>query len=518
MTTPFAAPGAAQTSGATTGLSARGLSKRFAGVRALDAVDFDIEPGLVTALMGENGAGKSTMLKIIGGDYQPDGGRLLLGGREVAFRSPDEARRAGVRIVAQEPEILPSVTVAENIFLGSLPTHRGRVSQRLLRRRAGEELERLGMGRMLDPGRLGGRLSPAQRQLVEIARCLIDDPPVVCFDEPTSSLSDHEIDALFALIARLRDDGRAIAYVSHRLGEIFRIADRVTVLRDGKLIGTRDVAETTSDELVRMMVGRDLSQIFHRERREPGPVALELRDVTTDDVRGVDLTVHAGEVVALAGLVGAGRSELAMALAGDVPVRSGQVLVDGKALRFRDPGRAIAAGIGLAPEERKADALVMVRNVRENLSLAVLGKLSRATCVDRRAERALVRRYIDKLRVRTPSMERAVENLSGGNQQKVVLARWLAKGSRILILDEPTRGVDVGAKAEIYAIIDELVAEGAAVLLISSELPEVLGLADRIVVMQAGEVTGTLTHHEATEEGILKLAMASELTGERTSS
>lgn len=498
------------------GLTVRGVSKRFAGVRALDGVDLEIVPGEVTALMGENGAGKSTLLKIIGGDYQPDQGELVLGGDPVIFRTPDDARRAGVRIVAQEPEILPSLSVAENIFLGRLPTTGGRVSQRHLRQRASDELERLGMRRMLNPATYGSRLSPAQRQLVEIARVLIDQPSVICFDEPTSSLSDHETEALFALIGRLRDEGRAIAYVSHRLKEIFQVADSVTVLRDGQLIGNRRRSETSSDELVRMMVGRDLSQVFQRTRRDPGEIALELRGVTTDDVQDISFAVHRGEVVALAGLVGAGRSELAMALSGDVPVRSGQVLVGGRPMRFRDPGRAIAAGIGLAPEERKADALVMVRNVRENLSLAVLKKLSRATFVDRRAERELAGRYIDKLRVRTPSMERAVENLSGGNQQKVVLARWLAKGSEILILDEPTRGVDVGAKSEIYAIIDELVAEGAAVLLISSELPEVLGLADRIVVMQAGQVTGTLSYEEATEEAVLSLAMASELSAERT--
>ena len=491
------------------GLEATHLSKGFIGVQALDDVDVTFPYGQVTALMGENGAGKSTLLKILSGDYRPDTGSITVKGKPMHFSTPLEARHAGVRVVAQEPEIVPFVSVAENLFLGALP---GKV---LLKRdelfdRARTVISDLGFERMLPVGEIGIRLSPAQRQLVEIIRCLIDDPHILFFDEPTSSLSDYETDVLFELIARLRDEGKAIGYVSHRMKEIFRIADRVTVLRDGKLIGTVDVAESSTDEIVRMMVGRDLTHMYDRSSGEVGPPALELIGVSSDDVTDISLTVHSGEVVALAGLVGAGRSELASVISGDVPASSGTIRVAGEPVRFGSPKDAIRRGIGLAPEERKADALIMIRSVKENLSLAVLDKLTRAGFVKRGEERDLVSTYIDKMRIQTPSMDRPVENLSGGNQQKVVLARWLAKQTSVLILDEPTRGVDVGAKAEIYSIIDQLASEGVAILVISSELPEVLGLADRIVVMQGGAITGELSRDDATEEKILALAMASE--------
>jgi L-arabinose transport system ATP-binding protein len=495
-------------------LSARGISKSFAGVHALQGVDFDLVAGRVTALMGENGAGKSTLLKILNGDYQPDEGTLSTAAGPVSFATPFDSRGAGIRVIAQEPEIVPFVSVAENLYLGALPTRGGGVSQRLLQERATADLARFGFGGMVDPAMRGIDLSPAQRQVVEIVRALIDDPKVLCFDEPTSSLSDTETAVLFALIRRLRDEGRAIGYVSHRMREIFQVADEVTVLRDGRLIGTRSVADVAEGDVVRMMVGRDLSSMFERARNAPGEMVLELDHVTTDDVRDVSFTVRRGEVVALAGLVGAGRTELALAIAGDRPVRSGTLKVNGTAHRFRQPADAITAGIALAPEERKADALILVRTVRDNIGLAVLDRLSRFGFVNRRKERELVRGYIEQLRIRTPSAEQRVENLSGGNQQKVVLARWLARKTDLLVLDEPTRGIDVGAKAEIYRIIDDLAAKGVAVLVISSELPEVLGLADRIVVMQEGRVTGELAHGEATEEKILTLAIADHLSAE----
>ncbi len=491
------------------GLIAEGLSKGFAGVQALKDVDIWLPYGKVTALMGENGAGKSTLLKILDGDYQPDAGEVRIAGEVVHFTSPLEARHAGLRVVAQEPEIVPFVTVAENLFLGALPGNVV-VKREELRARAQAAIEEFGFARMLRVDTIGHKLSPAQRQLVEILRCLIDNPHILCFDEPTSSLSESETDVLFALIRRLRDEGKAIGYVSHRMREIFRIADRVTVLRDGKLIGTRQVAQSSQEEIVRMMVGRDLTHMHDRNRGAVGAAVLELNNVTTHDVRDISFAVHSGEVVALAGLVGAGRSELASAISGDVRLISGQIKVSGEPVTLRSPKDAIAKGIGLAPEERKADALVMIRSVKENLSLAVLDRLTRWGFINKSAEVDLVREYIDKMRIQTPNMDRPVENLSGGNQQKVVLARWLAKQTKILVLDEPTRGVDVGAKAEIYHIIDQLAATGVAILVISSELPEVLGLADRIVVMQNGEITGQLTHAEATEERILALAMKSE--------
>lgn len=495
-------------------LTARGVTKRFPGVLALDHVDLDLRAGQVTALMGENGAGKSTLLKILSGDYHPDAGVLAIDGKPVSFATPSDSRRTGLRVIAQEPEIVPHVTVAENLYLGRLRGTHGMVSQTVMRQDASVDLERLGFAHLLDPGTLAVTLSPAQRQLVEIVRALIDDPRVICFDEPTSSLSDHEIHSLFELIHRLRDEGRAIAYVSHRLREVFQIADRVTVLRDGRLVGSRAVAAVSQEDIIQMMVGRDLSQMYHRESHQAGEEALRLDAVTTDDVDGVSLHVRRGEIVALAGLVGAGRSELALAIAGDRPVRSGTITAFGRPLRCKTPRDAIKAGIGLAPEERKADALILIRSVRDNIALAVLDRFSRFGFVSDRGERNLAATYIERLNIRTPSADQRVENLSGGNQQKVVLARWLAKESPILILDEPTRGVDVGAKAEIYAIIDQLAANGAAILMISSELPEVLGLADRMIVMQNGHVNGELSRADATEEKILALAMADELDTE----
>ncbi|WP_280410408.1 sugar ABC transporter ATP-binding protein [Nocardia brasiliensis] len=495
------------------GLRATGLSKSFAGVPALREVSLDFPAGAVTALMGENGAGKSTLIRILGGDHRPDSGRLELDGVLFDQATPAAARAAGIRVIGQEPEIVPHVSVAENVYLGALPRRAGRLLDRAaLHERMRTDLARLGFDRDLDPSTVGSKLTAAQRQLVEIMRALTTDAKVIAFDEPTSSLSDHETESLFALIGRLRERGLAVIYVSHRMREIFRLADRVAVLRDGALVGVRATAETTDQEIVRMMVGRDLSTLFARGPATPGRVVLDVDAVTTDDVSDVSLQVRAGEVVALAGLVGAGRSELAGALAGDLPIRSGTVRIDGKPVRLRQPRDAVRAGVGYAPEERKAQALLLHRGVRDNISLAMLDRLRRLRFVKAGAERRLAQQYVDSLRVRTPSIEQEVRKLSGGNQQKVVLARWLARKPKVLILDEPTRGVDVGAKAEIYRIIEELAEAGVAVLVISSELPEVLGLADRIVVMQQGRVTGELDRGAASEEAVLALAMAADLT------
>ncbi|MDH6577858.1 sugar ABC transporter ATP-binding protein [Kitasatospora sp. MAP5-34] len=504
--------------GARTGstVGVHGITKRFGAVQALSGVTLDFPAGQVTALMGENGAGKSTLLKILTGDHQPTEGHLLLDGAPLTLGSPADARAAGIRIIPQEPEIIPHVSVAENVYAGSLPHKAGRRLDRAeLRRRINADLDRLGFGRVLDPDLLGSELTPAQRQLVEIMRALTGAAKAIAFDEPTSSLSEHEVDALFALIRRLRDQGIAVIYVSHRMQEIFQLADRVAVLRDGTVAGVLDAANTSETEIVRLMVGRDLSTMFTRADRTAAAadarVVLDVRNVTTDAVRDISLQVRAGEVVGLAGLVGAGRSELALALAGDLPIRSGTVRLDGKRLRSGRPGEVIKAGLGLAPEERKAQALFLHRTIRDNTSLVVLERLRRWRFVRRSAERALAQEFADRLRVRTPSIEQEVRKLSGGNQQKVVLARWLARKPKVLILDEPTRGIDVGAKAEIYQIIADLAKEGVALLVISSELPEVLGLADRIVVMQSGRITGELSREEASEEAILSLAMADDL-------
>ncbi|MET8972231.1 sugar ABC transporter ATP-binding protein [Streptomyces hydrogenans] len=510
MTTPGTRPPTPATPGA--GVAVENVTKRFGAVQALGGVTLTFPPGQVTALMGENGAGKSTLLKILTGDHRPTEGRVLLDGAPVSFAAPQDARKAGIRIIPQEPEIIPHVSVAENVYAGSLPRTAGRRLDRAgLRRRITADLARLGFDKVIDPDQLGSELTAAQRQLVEILRALTGEAKVIAFDEPTSSLAENEAEALFALIDRLRSRGIAIIYVSHRMKEIFRLADRIAVLRDGASAGVLDAARTTESDVVRMMVGRDLSSLFVRQDVARDEVVLALDGVTTDDVTGISLRVRAGEVVALAGLMGAGRSELALALAGDRPLRSGRITLNGRPLRLRGPKDAIRAGIGLAPEERKAQALFLRRSLRDNTSLVSLERLRRLRFVRGAREKAVAQEFADRLRVRAPSIEHEVGKLSGGNQQKVVLARWLLRRPKVLILDEPTRGIDIGAKAEIYRIIADLARDGVALLVISSELPEVLGLADRVVVMQHGRVTGELGRAEATEEAILHLAMADDL-------
>jgi L-arabinose transport system ATP-binding protein len=483
------------------------VAKRFGPVRALRGVSLSARAGEVLALMGENGAGKSTLLRLMSGVHAPDAGRIVLDGTPVLFATPHAARLAGVRVVAQEPEIIADVSVAENVYAGALP-RRGRLFDRAgLHARVAADLARYGFTGVINPDQRGRDLSPAQRQIVEILRALTGGARVIAFDEPTSSLSEHEVESLFRLIGQLRAEGVALIYVSHRMKEIFRIADRILVLRDGASVGERGVAETNEPELVRMMVGRDLSTLFPRSHRAIGETVLRVEKLSTAEVSDISLEVRAGEVVALAGLVGAGRTELAHAIIGDTPILSGRVEIDGRPLALRSPRDAVRAGLALAPEERKQQALLMKRSVRDNICLAVLSRLQVWRVVSRAAERRIARQYVAELRIRTPTIEQEVSTLSGGNQQKTVLARWLARQAKLLILDEPTRGVDVGAKADIYAIIDKLAAAGSAILVISSELPEVLGLADRILVMQGGRLRGALTRDEATEEKILSLAI-----------
>jgi L-arabinose transport system ATP-binding protein len=493
-------------------LAMREIGKAFGGVQALRGVSIDARAGEVLALVGENGAGKSTLLKVLSGAHLPDSGDVRIDGQPVRFRSPRAAHAAGARVIYQEPEIIPHVSVAENIYLGELPGRLHLFNRRQLLARARDDLARYGFADALAPTTIGERLSPAQRQLVEIMRALIGEVRVIAFDEPTSSLTNVEVDALFELIDRLRADGVAVLYVSHRLPEIFRIADRVTVLRDGAVVGTRQTASTSEDELVSMMVGRDLTGIFTRQAHEPGDVVLAVRGLSSRDVEDISFEVRAGEVVGIAGLVGAGRSELAHAIIGSEPKTAGAVRINGRQVRIRSPKGALRAGIGFVPEERKAQALLMERTVRDNVSLAVLRRLSFAHVVRGRAERRLTSEFVNRLSVRTPTIEHIVGNLSGGNQQKVVLARGLALRPKVLILDEPTRGVDVGAKAEIYHLINDLAADGLAIVVISSELPEILALSDRVLVMKSGRITGELGRQEVSEERILALAMKDEVT------
>jgi L-arabinose transport system ATP-binding protein len=415
-------------------------------------------------------------------------------------------------VIYQEPEIIPGVDVAENVWVGELPKRLGFLNRRRLNEQLRASLAEYGFANVLPVDLLGDQLSSAQRQIVEIMRALKSGVRVLALDEPTSSLSDEEVERLFTLVRRLRDEGVAIIYVSHRIKEILRLCDRVAILRDGQLVAVKPAAGLTDGEIVRLMVGRELSDIIQRKRADTGREVLRVEKLNSNWHQDISFHLNAGEVVGFSGLVGAGRSELAKVIFGEFPKNSGKILIEGKEVNIRHTVDAISKGIGFAPEDRKREGLVLVRSVLENASIAILRSISRLHFVSRRKERAIVSTYVEKLRVRTPSLEQDVGKLSGGNQQKVVLARWLAAKPKVLILDEPTRGIDVGAKAEIYQLIDELANQGLGIMFISSELPEILGLSDRIYVMQSGRITGELSGATATEEAILGLAMVDHLS------
>ncbi len=488
-------------------LELAGVSKGFGRTIAIRDLDLSLHGGEVVAVVGENGAGKSTLLKTLSGEYRPDAGRVMVDGEEVSFSSPSSAHAAGIRVVSQEPEIVPGVSVGENVYLGDLPRHHGRINWRHLRKHLVALLDEHGFAGSIPLDRTGADLTPAQRQLVEIMRAVRPGVRVVAFDEPTSSLTEEEVVKLFKLIDALRADGVAVVYISHRMKEIFRLADRIVVLRDGAHQGERAVGETNEDELVRLMVGREVSTVMQRHRAVTDRVVLEVESLSSRWHENVDLQIHAGEVVGLAGLVGAGRSELAQVIFGDQPATGGSIRIDGKPLRAREPADVMAADVAFTPEERKAEALLAGRSVSENIALASIRRLCWGPFVKGRQERQLADSYIESLDIVTPSAQTEIGRLSGGNQQKVVLARWLARDPRLLILDEPTRGIDVAVKADIYRLIDEMAGRGVAVLLISSEMLELIGLADRVVVMRGGRISGELVHAEATEEQILKLAI-----------
>ncbi len=487
------------------------VTKSYVGVTALQDVTFDVHEGTVHALMGENGAGKSTLLKALSGAHRPTAGRILLGGNAHDFASTSAALAAGVAVIYQELHLVPGMTVAENIFLGHLPQRGGIIDRTTLRERATQLLRRLGED--IDPDTKLAHLPIGQRQMVEIAKALSRGAKVIAFDEPTSSLSVREIERLFAVIRELRAQGCVILYVTHRMEEVFALCDACTVLRDGRHVRTYEsLREITPAKLVQDMVGRDIADVYAYAPRPHGPTAFEARAVTGPGLRApVSLSVAQGEILGLFGLVGAGRTELLKLFFGSERATSGSVIVHGEAVALRSPADAIAAGIVYCTEDRKREGIVPILSVQDNCNLGVRAPRTRwGGLIDGRWERENATAKVRELAVRTPSVEQLIKHLSGGNQQKVILARWLSTKIRVLLLDEPTRGIDVGAKSEIYRIILRLAAEGVAVILVSSDLPEALGLADRVAVMRQGELAAILDRSAATPERVLSLALPQE--------
>ena len=487
-------------------LAAESLVKRYPGVLALDGVSIVVRGGEVHAVAGENGAGKSTLMKILSGVARPDAGTLTVDGRVVRFETPHEAHAAGIRMIHQELSLVPELSVAENVFLGAEPRRRGVVDRERQTREARAVLERLGQAQ-LDPGARVAELPLAARQMTEIAKAVAARARILIMDEPTAILAQAETDVLFRVIAQLRDEGVAVVYISHRLEEIFRVATRITVLRDGQLVTTAALADLSRGEIVRLMVGRELATGYPRPTAEPGAELLRLEGVSAGPVHDASLVLRRGEIVGLVGLIGAGRTELAQAIFGATPIRAGQMLLEGAPFRPRSPREAIDTGVALLPEDRKRQGLVLMGAIRENVSLPSLSTLAPRGVVDRARERAGVEKWIEALGIRTPSLDRPAQQLSGGNQQKVVLARWMLRHSRVLLFDEPTRGIDVGAKAEIYALMRRLAEDGAAILMISSDLPEALGMADRLIAMRNGRIVGELTRDEATQDRVASLIL-----------
>ncbi|MCX4634198.1 sugar ABC transporter ATP-binding protein [Streptomyces sp. P9-2B-2] len=493
-------------------LRVEGVTKSFPGVRALDGVDLTLCAGEVHVLLGENGAGKSTLIKMLSGAHRPDEGRLLVDGEEVTVRSAQDAERLGIATIYQEFNLVPGLTVAENIFLGRQPrTRLGLVDKKTMRARAAELLRRVRLD--VSPNTPVAELGIARLQMVEIAKALSLDARVLIMDEPTAVLTSEEVETLFEIVRELRDAGVGIIFITHHLDEIGALGDRVTVLRDGRSVAEVP-ASTDEDELIRLMVGRDIAEQYPRRRPdEPGAPLLRVRGLTRNGTtagpvfEGIGFEVRAGEVVGLAGLVGAGRTEVVRAIFGVDRYDAGTVEIDGKELARGDVRAAMRAGLGLVPEDRKGQGLVLDASLQDNLTLARLDRDTRGGLVDRGAQRREAATAAERLKVRMSGLGQSARTLSGGNQQKIVIGKWLLTDTRLLILDEPTRGIDVGAKVEIYQLINELTAAGRAVLMISSDLPEVLGMSDRVLVMSQGRLAGELSAEEATQDAVMELAL-----------
>jgi rhamnose transport system ATP-binding protein len=492
-------------------LSLTHATKSFGPVQALRGVNLDLYAAEAHALLGENGAGKSTLVKILAGVHRPDGGELRIGGQPKSFRGPGEAREAGVAIIYQEPTLFPDLSVAENVLMGRQPLAAlGRIDGRAMHAAVAVILKELGVA--LDPSRLVRGLSIADQQLVEIAKALSLNARILIMDEPTAALTLAETDRLFRVVRSLRARGAAVLFITHRLEEVFAECQRVTIMRDGGWVSSGPVGDYTPDSVVKQMVGRDLGDLYPPSTSTPGNVALEVRGLSSPGLfEDIGFTVRRGEIVGLAGLVGAGRSEVARAIFGIDP-RSGEVKIGGHVTPPNSPQAVMAAGLGLVPEDRRQQGLVMDMSIERNANLAILNRLRSGLLMNRAAESRSASDWTSKLRLKAHRLTDPVSSLSGGNQQKVVLAKWLATGPKVLIVDEPTRGIDVGAKAEVHRTLSELAASGLAVLMISSDLPEVLGMADRILVMREGRLVGELSREQAGEEAVMSLA-----TGQRRS-
>ena len=487
-----------------------GIGKSFPGVRALDDISFKAEGGRVLALLGENGAGKSTLLKIISGDMTADNGEILFNGSRVCFNNPEEAIAAGISVIYQERQLMPSMSVMENIFPGALPKNMlGLFDKKKLYKEASEIIATFGLD--IDPLEPVGRLNIAHQQMVEIMKAYRRNSDIIAFDEPTAPLTETEIAILFDLIRKLRDEGKVVIYVSHRLSEIFQVTDEIVVLKDGKLVKTFITEETNEADLIKAMVGRDIGDTYANLCRNNtmGDVILEVNNLSTIVLKDVSFKLHKGEVLGFAGLVGAGRTEVARAIFGADDITGGEIKLDGKPVKFATPKEAIDAGIALCPEDRKDQGLVMFQSIKNNIAMPFINSLNKGPFVDRGEIAQLANKAVEKYSIKTHTIEKRAIELSGGNQQKVILGRWTndQMGTRVLILDEPTKGIDVGTKAEIYQMVCDFASQGIAVIFISSELTEVINLADTIVVMRSGHVSGIVSRQDATEENVLAMAM-----------
>ena len=487
-------------------LNIEGISKSFPGVKALDSVSFQIERGTIHALVGENGAGKSTLIKILAGIYHAEEGKVLLNGNCAVFRTPHESRMAGIAVVHQEVKLAEPLSVTENLFVGNLMMRGRLVDWKEMRRRAAETIQNLGVD--IDVDAPVESLTVAKKQIVEICRAVNMNCKLLIMDEPSATLTDRELDIMFGIVKKLRSEGITIIYISHRLDEVFNLADNVTVLRDGKHVSTQPVSSVSREKLISLMVGRELGQEYPKIAATAGDVILDVRNLCRRGVlHDISFSVRKGEVLGISGLVGAGRTELARAILGIDRIDAGEIYVRGKKVHYRSFREAIHDGFGLIPEDRKLQGLVQIFSVKRNICMVSIDKIIRHGIVREKLETQYAEEYAHKLRVATPTLDTQVQYLSGGNQQKVVVAKWLLQNSEILFLDEPTRGIDVGAKAEIYGLINVLVEQGRTVIMISSEMPEILGMCDRIVVLHEGKKMGELLREEATQEKIMALCV-----------